>query len=79
MIKYLFSGHLTPRPKGTERAMCQLSGEVYLATDVQAELREREMNYGREQARLNGIISKHLDTIKRLRNRLAEQHGAEHD
>jgi hypothetical protein len=71
MIKYQFTGHLTPRPKGTERIMCELSGEVYLAADVQVELRTREMSYGRENARLNGIIVKHLDTIKRLRNKVA--------
>lgn len=38
--KYQFSGHLSPRPPGTEQAMCQLGGEVYLASDVSEVLRE---------------------------------------
>lgn len=36
MIRYQFTGHLSPKPKGTEGAMCQLSGQVYLAADVDA-------------------------------------------
>lgn len=46
MDKYQFNGHLTPRPQGTEQAMCALSGEVYLAAEVDAAL-----------ARLNRIVS----------------------
>ena len=42
MQKYEFSGHLSPRPKGTENAMCALNGEVYLASDVDARIAELE-------------------------------------
>jgi hypothetical protein len=72
MKRYQFTGHLSPRPPGTERAMCELSGEVYLAAEVQAELQTRERAHEREITRLNSIIVKHLATIKRLRDRLAE-------
>lgn len=73
MIKYMFTGHLTPRPPGTERAMCGLSGWVYLVADVEAESRARQMAHDREAARLNSIVAKHLNTIKRLRDKLAQE------
>jgi hypothetical protein len=58
MIKYHFTGHLTPRPKGTESAMCELSGEVYLATDVEYELHMRAEAHKREIVKLREQIQK---------------------
>lgn len=58
MIKYLFTGHLTPRPAGTERAMCQLSGEVYLAVDVEKELQDRTRTHECQIAELHERIRK---------------------
>lgn len=38
--KYYFNGHLSPRPPGTEQAMCSLGGYVYLASEADKRLAE---------------------------------------
>lgn len=71
MRRYAFSGHLHPRPPGTERVMAALSGEVYLVRDVEQELRDRDIAYQRELAKRDAKIAKLIDKVARLKKKLA--------
>lgn len=66
MIRYDFSGHLSPRPAGTENAMCALSGQVYLATDVE---RRNEMQVN-EITRLTLLVNSLQAANRDLKSRL---------
>lgn len=68
MIRYHFSGHLTPKPKGTEQAMCALSGDVYLATDVEA----HEHSQTNEITRLNRMVTSLQSEIWRRKQEIRE-------
>jgi hypothetical protein len=57
MQKYHFSGHLSPRPKGTEHAMCALSGDVYLAADVDARIGQLEHELDIRKAAVDAQMS----------------------
>ena len=71
MKRYLFTGHLSPKPPGTERAMCQLSGEVYLAMEVDAEFRElarvQAIEVQRLQARAAALGRRVIELKSKLR------------
>lgn len=79
MIKYVFTGHLTPRPAGTERAMCGLTGEVYLASDVEAWQAAIAAQHQRQiaefEARIRKLTFKNMNFRKRKRP--VSQHGTE--
>lgn len=78
MKKYQFTGHLSPLPPGVKHPL-QLSGEVYLVSEVDQELELRHSIAQREIARLNAQISKLLDTNRRLKKGRALQAGERHE
>lgn len=57
MRRYHFTGHLSPLPPGI-RLPLELSGEVYLVSEVEAELKARDIAHQREIAQLHERIRK---------------------
>lgn len=70
MKRYQFTGHLSPLPPGA-RLPLELSGEVYLASEVDEELRRRDVAHAKQVAELNERIRKLTTQTLRFRRRKA--------
>lgn len=68
MKRYQFTGHLSPLPPGV-RLPLQLSGEVYLISEVEEELERREVAHRKEIDQLNERIRKLTTRTMRFRRR----------
>lgn len=68
MKKYQFSGHLSPLPPGV-RLPLQLYGEVYLASEVEDELKSRDAAHAKVVAELHERIRKLTTRTMRFRRR----------
>jgi hypothetical protein len=65
--KYRFSGHLTPKPPGTERAMCQLSGNVYLANEAEWVEQQMAARHSAERASYERRLHEAANLIRSLK------------
>lgn len=69
MRKYHFTGHLNPLPPGITCGL-QLSGDVYLPSEVDAQIAQMEQRHRDEVTRLHRQITKlrgQLDNQRRKR------------
>jgi len=57
MKKYQFTGHLTPLPPGV-RLSLQLSGEVYLVSEVDQAWKDREIEHQKELSRVRAAATR---------------------
>lgn len=76
MIKYLFTGHLTPLPPGIKLPLA-LSGEVYLPNEVEAEIAKLKKAHAAEVAELHERIRKLIKSSMghRKRKSRTQQHN----
>lgn len=80
MQKYKFTGHLSPLPPGVKLPL-EISGEVYLAADVDAKFKEYDddnLALSQSVTTLGARIAeleKHNATLERSNNRLRQKLG----
>ena len=81
MRRYRFSGHLSPWPDSIQRAMCGLSGDVYLAHEVDDYVmllqRQHDRALAQANARAASSAEKAFQFEKKLRQLRARKRTAQ--